>query len=91
MFFTLSAADMHWPELYRVLDPETDYSTLDKTEAYKRRSTLLNNNPMVVDWFFHDRAEYFINSVIVPKFEVIDKWHRTEYHHRGSPHIHGLL
>lgn len=32
-----------------------------------------------------------LNSVIVPKFEVIDKWHRTEYQHRGSPHIHGLL
>ncbi|XP_063392313.1 uncharacterized protein LOC134677816 [Cydia fagiglandana] len=36
-----------------------------------------------------ERADFFIKSVIIPKFNVRDFWYRTEFQHRGSPHIHG--
>lgn len=52
LFFTLSAADIHWPDICRLLDPGTDYSTLSKSEANRRRNSILNENSVIVAWFF---------------------------------------
>jgi len=54
---TLSAADLHWVDLFRLLDE--NYENL--TEQDRRR--LLQENPMVVDKFFSLRVEAFIKYV----------------------------
>ncbi|KAK3917404.1 ATP-dependent DNA helicase RRM3 [Frankliniella fusca] len=87
LFFTLSAADLHWPELFAILSPDEDQITM--TEG--RRRQLIQENPVIVDTFFLDRVESFIDLVLRPKFNVKDFWFRIEYQHRGSPHVHGVL
>ncbi|KAK3923555.1 ATP-dependent DNA helicase RRM3, partial [Frankliniella fusca] len=87
LFFTLSAADLHWPDLFKIIAPNEDLDTM--TEF--RRRKLVKANPMIVDNYFLKRAETFINNVLVKKFKVTDLWYRVEYQHRGSPHIHGVL
>lgn len=91
LFFTLSAADLFWPQIYKHIDP--DFNRIGKTEnEIKRRNRkLLNENPMEFAYFFQKRAEIFVKKVIVPKFNVTDYWFRHEFQHRGSPHVHGLL
>ncbi|KAK3925970.1 LOW QUALITY PROTEIN: ATP-dependent DNA helicase pfh1 [Frankliniella fusca] len=87
LFFTLSSADMHWPELFKILAPDKDYNSLTS----KERENLLQNNPMIADQFFHERVESFLKEVVIKKYKVKDYWYRTEYQHRGSPHVHGVL
>ena len=92
LFFTLSAADIQWPELYRLLD--SDGNTISSTNEQienRRRTKLLIDNPLIVAWFFKHRADSFIKDVLFKKFKVIDHWFRIEFQHRGSPHIHGFI
>ncbi|KAK3926417.1 THAP domain-containing protein 11 [Frankliniella fusca] len=87
LFLTLSAADMHWPFLFKLLAPHEDPETMSE---YKRRE-LIQQNPLIVDEFFLTRVETFLQEVLAPKYKVKDFWFRIEYQHRGSPHLHGLL
>ncbi|KAK3922134.1 ATP-dependent DNA helicase [Frankliniella fusca] len=87
IFLTLSCADLHWPDLFRVLTGNEDNSKLTE----KERRDLLQKNPYIVDSFFHERVECFIETILKPKFKVLDYWYRVEYQHRGSPHIHGVF
>ncbi|KAJ1518827.1 hypothetical protein ONE63_011559 [Megalurothrips usitatus] len=87
LFFTLSAADLHWPDLFHFLAPGEDPKTMTST----RRRKLVEENPSKVDEFFTLRGQTFIEKVLKKKFEVEDLWFRIEYQHRGSPHIHGVL
>ena len=91
LFFTLSAADIHWPDISRLLDPGTNYEALSRHEASKRRNSLVNDNPVIIAWYFVKRADFFIKSVLVPEFKVNSFWYRFEYQHRGSVHLHGVL
>ena len=79
VFFTLSAADYHWPDLFRLLAPGRNVSEAE------------HDNPDVVAYFFKRRCEVFINTVLKPIFGVVDHWLRFEWQWHGSPHLHGLL
>ncbi|KAK3908156.1 LOW QUALITY PROTEIN: V-type proton ATPase subunit C [Frankliniella fusca] len=83
LFLTLSSADLHWPDLFRILTGNLDNSQLTE----KERRDLLQNNPYAVD----KRVECIIDTVICTKYNVKDYWYRVEYQHRGSPHVHGIL
>jgi len=87
IFFTLSAADYHWPDLFRILCPDTDSNLLDE----KQRATLMHENPATVAWFFELRCDAFIKKFLTKFFSITDFWYRFEWQFRGSPHIHGLL
>ena len=83
---------MQWPELYRLLDPENNYPSFENESAEnRRRSKLLNDNPLIVAWFFNFRDKFFVEEVLFSHFEVLGWWFRIEFQHRGSPHIHGFL
>lgn len=84
VFFTLSSADYHWPDLFRLLD--CDVSTLN----YSERSKLIANNPLVADTFFTIRSNFFIDRIFKNHFSVKDCWYRYEYQHRGAVHLHGV-
>ncbi|KAK3932747.1 52 kDa repressor of the inhibitor of the protein kinase [Frankliniella fusca] len=87
LFLTLSAADYHWPDLFRILAPDKDVNSLSE----KERRLLIQQNPILVDQFFLKRVEAFFENFLIPKFNIKDYWFRVEYQHRGSPNVHGVL
>ncbi len=83
VFFTHSAADLHWPELACLICP-------DNPESRSSRNTALLENPAIADWFFHHRIHKFVEAFYVGVLGATDYWLRFEWQHRGSPHVHGL-
>lgn len=91
IFFTLSAADLQWPELYEILDPENRLGSLDPNERRRERGRLLNENPLVASWFLQKRVDVFFSEFLKDEFSVVDYWWRYEWQNRGSGHVHGFL
>ena len=101
IFFTLSAADLHWPELHRIIEEQraiknggepVDIATLSEADANKRRVQNLTQYPHIVASFLQSRVKLFLDSIRnVPGFEYVDYWYRFEWQHRGSGHVHGFL
>ena len=54
IFFTHSAADLQWPELARLLNP-------DDTDCSTSRSKAVMENPCLADWFFYHRITKFMD------------------------------
>ncbi|KAK3907153.1 ATP-dependent DNA helicase [Frankliniella fusca] len=84
VFFTLSSADYHWPDLYRLLG--YDVTSLSNAE----KSNLISQNPLIADTFFYLRSKFFLEKCFKQQFDVTDIWYRYEFQHRGSIHLHGL-
>eukprot|EP00118_Oscarella_pearsei_P020682 m.225765 g.225765 ORF g.225765 m.225765 type:complete len:1796 (+) comp40019_c0_seq3:374-5761(+) len=91
-FFTLSAADLHWPELFDLAQHYRKGSNKDDNffSDYKNRNKTLNENPFLADWFFTKRAFEFLHTFMVNVLGFRDHWAPIEYQHRGSAHMHGL-
>jgi hypothetical protein len=89
IFLTLSAADLQWPDLHRHLPAPPP----NLTEALRQRhnSRSLNDNPAVASWYFQQRWQDFLSTVVKPLFGVTDYWFRYEWQSRGSSHVHALL
>lgn len=75
IFFTLSAADFHWPHLYDLLKEYSTKEELDETE----RHNLMFNHPKICSDYFFEVAEIFINQILIPHFNVKDHWYRFEW------------
>ncbi|KAK3931895.1 ATP-dependent DNA helicase [Frankliniella fusca] len=86
VFITLSCADGHWEDLYKLMTHK-DILSLSPRE----RRQLVQDNPHIVDAFFDYRVNVLINKLLQTHFKVTDYWYRVEYQHRGSPHIHGVF
>jgi hypothetical protein len=93
LFFTLSAADMQWPDLYRHLPPECriEYDAAAEPGRAAIACRFLQQYPHVVAEYLHIRFRHFFNEVMKKKFTVTDHWYRFEWQNRGSGHIHGFL
>lgn len=83
VFLTLSAADLHWPDISRI------FGNVEATDLERRR--LVADNPLTPSWFFYERTEFFLDQILSRQLGVKDFWRRYEWQHRGSPHIHMLL
>lgn len=83
IFFTFSAADMHWPELHSLLSNSPEQLTNER-----RRQNVINN-PHIIDWFFTKRVESFIKYWLYDILKAEWHWYRYEYQARGSIHCHG--
>ncbi len=59
LFFTLSAADLHWPGLFKFLSPNEDLQSMSD----RKRRKLVEENPDKVDSFFALRGKTFITEV----------------------------
>lgn len=66
IFFTLSAADYRWPDLFKVLAPNRDYCTL----TIEERQRLVHENPVIVSDYIQHRVDIFIKYVIKPILKV---------------------
>jgi ATP-dependent DNA helicase PIF1 len=92
IFFTFSAADLHWPELHKLMGNNDNNEDEDENEAdsAKRRQQNIIDNPHIATWFFTKRFETFFKDVLVKQWELDDYWYRFEWQHRGSVHVHGI-
>jgi ATP-dependent DNA helicase PIF1 len=93
LFFTVSAADIHWPDLHQHMPvhPGPPPENENEQEAYRRRAASLNDNPAIAAYYFQKRWQIFYEVVVKPQLNVVDYWWRFEWQHRGSSHIHGFL
>ena len=84
IFFTFSAADMHWPELHGFFS--SDSANLTHLE---RRQNVIDN-PHLIDWYFVTRIESFIKHWLYNTLDAEWHWYRYEFQARGSIHCHGI-
>ena len=90
VFFTLSAADLQWPDLHRHM-PESDDPVNDPHTARRTRRAALNGNPHIAATYLNRRVQVFFRSLMVPLLGVRHFWYRFEWQERGSGHVHGFL
>ena len=73
VFFTFSAADMHWPDLHHLMpNIENCSDTETVQEAAKRRRKDIIDNPHIATWFFEKRFKVFFEKVLIPKWGLVD-------------------
>ena len=90
-FFTLSAADLHWPEFFNLAAHYSPDKTAEELHAeYRDRNETLNSNPMPADWLFTKRATDYLQNIMANVYCFTDYWARIEYQHRGSAHMYGI-
>ena len=97
-FFTLSAADMQWPDLIQTIARQSGVTLSDEDVcnlSYAERCNWLRSNPVTAVRHFHYRLETFVKHVLMsnanPLGEIVDYVIRIEFQARGSPHAHTLL
>ena len=97
-FLTLSAADMHWPEVIRSIALQYGVHLSDddvKNLTWTEKASWIRKNPITASRMFVHRLSAFLRLVICDKSnpigEIIDYMERTEFQNRGSPHGHLLL
>lgn len=100
-FFTLSMADLHWPELHKEIAkmpgaPNPYEEGLTERQCFERRRRNLREYPHLAATYLNRRWQSLKKHVldhIVPggHSKVLDHWFRYEWQARGSGHIHGFL
>lgn len=98
-FITLSAAETHWPELLRILkqtvdkEENADVENLDFIEI----SRLIRSDPVTCALYFQHRVKQIFKTWTdcfegpFGSFKIKNIFHRIEFQHRGSPHVHLLM
>ena len=92
-FLTLSANDLHWPDLMSFLQSDT---TSDIRRDPVNSAKLVRENPVMVAQHFVKRWRSLFKHVILngkegALGEVTDYFVRVEFQNRGSPHLHIFL
>ena len=97
-FFTLSAADMKWPDIIQTIARQYgEHFTDDEVAAlsFDEKSKWIRRNPVTAARHFHYRLNTFFNDFLKspakPLGEIVDYAVRIEFQARGSPHAHCVL
>jgi ATP-dependent DNA helicase PIF1 len=91
LFFTLSAADLHWYDLQSHMPRLDEYEAADEARRHQIASQNLNENLHIAAYWLHRRFNLFKKHVLMDLFDGIDFWFRYEWQMRGSGYIHGFL
>ena len=93
-FVSLSANDMHWPELFMFIDSTLTWSEANALPA-ATRCNMLKENYVLASIYFSFRWNRFLHTVLLAKSEplgkITDYFARVEFQNRGSPHMHIFL
>lgn len=91
LFVTLSADDLHWPEL-EMAAKNVSYAEASSKNSFAK--TVIED-PFISSVHFHRRFHSLMKHVILgpsePLGKVKDYFQRVEFQNRGSPHIHMFL
>ena len=99
LFISLSANDLHWPELIIALGKLVDGNDYTKAEesktlSWETRSRLVQSDPVTCVRHFDHRISQFVGTILKnpesPLGVLKDYFYRVEFQQRGSPHIHML-
>ena len=97
-FFTLSAADMKWPDIIQTIARQYGVVYTDEQVAalsFDEKSGWIRRNPVTAARHFQYRLNTFFNEFLKspakPLGEVEDYGIRIEFQARGSPHAHCVL
>ena len=97
-FFTLSAADLKWPDMIQTIARQYGvYYTDDEVAAlsFDEKSNWLKRIPVTAARHFHYRLNFFfqdfLKSTANPLGEIADYAIRIEFQARGSPHAHCVI
>ena len=83
IFWTLSMADFHWPDIH-------DLFSINEDDSNDFRQNIIDN-PHIVDWLFTDRVKSFVKYWLYENLNAEWHWYRFEFAvKRGSIHCHGL-
>eukprot|EP01018_Ginkgo_biloba_P033876 Gb_14363 [translate_table: standard] len=88
IFFTLSATDMQWPNLHRLMPGS---SLNDPCVAKQWRYKNVIDYPHIVVAYMHQRHTLFREEILTKFHCAIEFWSQYKWQHRGSPHVHGFL
>jgi len=94
-FFTLSAADLKWPDMIQTIARQYGIRYTDEEVAalsFEEKSNWVKRNPVTAARHFHYRLnvlfQNFLKSTAHPLGEIVDYAIRIEFQARGSPHAH---
>ena len=97
-FLTLSAGDLHWPEMIQAVAVQFGKKLTQKDAqkmSIKDRSTYLHQNPITGVCMFQHRLEAFFSEYLLndthPLGHTTDYVIKIKFQMRGSPHAHCLL
>jgi hypothetical protein len=97
-FFTLSAADLKWPDMIQVIAKQFNKYYTDEEIAelsFDERCNWIRRNPVAAARHFQYRLNClftdFLKSEAHPLGEITDYAVRIEFQQRGSPHAHCVL
>ena len=97
-FFTLSAADLKWPDMIQTIAKQYGIHYTDEEVSalpFEVKSIWLKRNPVTAARQFHYRLNVFfqdfLKSTANPLGEIVDYAIRIEFQARGSPHAHCVL
>jgi Helitron helicase-like domain at N-terminus len=94
-FITLSCGEYYWPDIIRLINNRMVIAGDDRAkECYagsKRLSEIINDYSIVIQEFFQERVELWLDTVGRNIFGIIYHWGRYEFAPgRGQIHIHLL-
>ena len=97
-FFTLSTADLKWPDMIKTIARQYGVHYADDEVAalsFDEKSNWLKRNPVTAARHFHYRLnlffQHFLKSTATPLGEIADYAIRIEFQARGSPHAHCVI
>ena len=97
-FFTLSAADLKWPDVIQTIAKQYGVHYTDDEVAalsFVDKSNWLKRNPVTAARHFHYRLAAFFQTFLKftakPLGEIVDYAIRIEFQARGSPHAHCVI
>jgi hypothetical protein len=67
IFFTFSAADLHWPEFHKLM-PSSSNSEISANHHHQN----IFNNPHIAVWYFNKRFEIFCNDDLKKQWDLED-------------------
>lgn len=97
-FFTLSAADLKWPDMIQTIARQYGVHYTDEEVAalsIEERSNWLKCNPVTAARHFQYRLDTLLQELLKssakPLREIVDYGIRIEFQARGSPHAHCVI
>jgi hypothetical protein len=88
-FYTLSMADLSWPDLHALMPEDPFRPELSSNESYRIRARNVANNPHIVASYLSIRHRFFRETVLqhlglADDCRLQDFWYRVEWQARGS-------
>ncbi len=90
-FFTLTAADLQWPDLHAHMPVEIEVPEGDARALRRQRRLALNTNPNLAATYLDHRVQLYLKHFLFPALGARHFWYRYEWQDRGSGHIHGFV